>query len=94
MYVEDVSELPLDILQKADMYSFGVVLWEIATREDVYISMGMDHREFFAMDSDPLRPRSYEQLVKKCLQDSLEDRPTLTEIRSILQTLAIEVSFQ
>lgn len=90
MYVDNISELPLAVLQKGDIYSFGVVLWEIATREMVYIPMGMDHKDFFVMGSDPLRPRGYEELVMKCLRDNLDDRPTLVEVLSILRTLFVE----
>ena len=91
MYVENISDLTLDTLQKGDIYSFGVVLWEIATRETVFIPMNMDHKDFFIMESDPLRPRGYEELVMKCLLDSLYDRPTLVEVLSVLQTLLVEM---
>src|SRR5262249_18102996 len=65
MYVENVSELPVEVQQKGDIYSFGVVLWEILTRVNVYIPMNMDHKEFFEMETDHLQPQGYKELVKK-----------------------------
>ena len=84
-YVDsDLSDLPLEVLQKADIYSFGVVLWEIATRKNVYIPMDMEHEKFFTMDGYSL-PKGYQELVMECLHRNPSVRPTLAEIHASLQ---------
>ena len=63
----DQPELGVKAMQKADIYSFGVVLWEILTREEVDIPIGMDHAEFFKID-DHVEHEKYIELMRRCLQ--------------------------
>lgn len=69
----DRSELPLSLLQIADIYSFGVLLWEIATRKN---AMGMDHAAFFTVDTYEV-PRGYKELMNGCLGSNPDHRPTV-----------------
>ena len=83
---EELEELPLELLQVADIYSLGVLLWEIATRKNVNIPIGMGHEEFFVMDRQEI-PKRYEELVKACLQENPEHRPKLAIVIAELQSL-------
>lgn len=90
-YVDkDQSEPSLEVMQQADIYSFGVVLWEILTRQEVNIPIGMDHAEFFKIE-DMLMHKRYIELMRCCLQHRSNDRPGLAEILKTLETLEREV---
>ena len=81
-YVDvDLWGLPLDLLKKADIYSLGVVLWEIATRKNVNIPIDtMEHKDFFTLEGYSELPKGYEKLVETCLRHNPSDRPALAEI--------------
>jgi hypothetical protein len=86
----DLSELPLDLLQKVDIYSLGMVLWQIATRKAVHKPMWMmDPSQYFVLEGGFV-PKTYEELVRKCL-GAAHDRPKVEEIVASLQSLLIEV---
>jgi hypothetical protein len=63
-----------------------VVLWEIATRKNVNIPIGMAHEDFFVMDGHDV-PKRYEELVKACLRSKPEHRPKLSRLIVVLQSL-------
>jgi serine/threonine protein kinase len=87
----DLSDLPLSLLKIADVYSLGVVFWEIATRETVDIPIGMEHKEFFVMEGYSV-PTSFKSLVERCLKGNPNDRPKLAEIAAVLQSLLNELN--
>src|SRR5438046_2445920 len=74
------------VVQKADIYSFEVVLCEILTREEVDIPIGMDHVEFFKI-GDRVEHEKYIDLMRRCLQHRPSKRPELGEIIETLETL-------
>jgi serine/threonine protein kinase len=54
-------------LQVADIYSLGVVLWELGTGKSVSIPMDMEHLDFFTSSMAGLSQR-YRCLVQSCIQ--------------------------
>ena len=71
---------------KADIYSLGVVFWEIMTGKDVGIPIGMKHADYFAVEGYTA-PEAYGALIKACLQHDPNNRPTLPEIDCVLQRI-------
>ena len=84
--LEDPTPFPLIFLQKADIYSLGVVLWEICTRKPVDIPIGTKHEEFFIV-SEGTAPESYVSVMEQCMCKSPDERPALAEIRLALERL-------
>lgn len=86
-YVDkDQPEPALAVLQKADIYSFGVVLWEIYTKEHVDIPIDEDHAVFFRVE-DQEEYAKYIELMRCCLRVEPDKRPSLSEIIDTLETL-------
>ena len=85
-FEEDYEDLPLELLQTADIYSLGVVLWEIGTRKNVNIPIGMEHEDFFVTSGGEM-PKQYEDLLQACLHKDPARRPKLVTAITILQTL-------
>lgn len=86
--------------QKADVYSFAIVLWEIITREEPYDGQpGMNIA--FLVAQDGLRPDvpafcpdPYAQLMTACWDDQPENRPSFTEILNTLHEMSRAAKFQ
>jgi serine/threonine protein kinase len=86
---KDHPKLSLETLQRADIYSLGALLWEIMTREEVFIPIGVQSEEFFLIDHCSA-PEKYKELVTRCLDHSPDNRPTLAYIALLLRKLSDE----
>ena len=85
------SSLPFD--EKCDIYSLGVVFWEIASGQKPFkeqqndmslgVNLVMGQREKFGKGV-PLR---YKELVEKCWHDNPKERPSMREIQQVLSDL-------
>ncbi|XP_065180633.1 uncharacterized protein LOC135811333 [Sycon ciliatum] len=72
--------------EKSDVYSYGVVMWEIATRRLPYPHLTFPediHQEI--MDGNtpvfpPTTPYPYRHLAEKCMSDEPRDRPSFQQI--------------
>ena len=84
--------------EKADIFSFGVVMAEIATRVPPYY--GIDKKEVAtnvlnrpdyrpSVDKSSV-PREYYELMKKCWEHSPSKRPSFFDIIDILNKIKIK----
>ena len=78
---------------KADIYSFGVTLWQMLTRETPFAGENQ-HVVIFGVVAHNLRPSLpenaneawYESLVRKCWEGSVSKRPTAAEMLVALES--------
>lgn len=94
MAPEVISHLPYG--HKADIFSFGIVLWELLTGKLPYESMNPVQAAVGVRQG--LRPQIPEQtpaelsaLIERCWQDSPSERPDFCDISVILQNLLSKV---
>ena len=81
---------------KSDIYSFGVLLWEIATRSSnpwenvsrdvIQLRVKMGHRPQIPNDC----PKDFSDIICKCWEQKPEDRPTTFEILENLQEFLVK----
>ncbi|MCO5593201.1 hypothetical protein L7F22_047208 [Adiantum nelumboides] len=89
-----ISHLPYG--HKADVFSFGIVLWELLTGKLPYESMNPVQAAIGVRQG--LRPQIPEQtfpefseLIKRCWHDNPSERPDFCEISTVLQNLLSKV---
>lgn len=85
--------------EKADVYSYGLILWELLTGEELfpqyedldpfYQAICFDHERPVP---PPDTPRSLDQLMRKCWDPDPIARPSFEEIISSLDEILIECS--
>jgi serine/threonine protein kinase len=73
--------------EKADVYSFGIVMWQVLTRKQPFAG-----RNFMGVSLDVLEGRrpqvpvecahDFKKVMKKCWHDSADKRPTMETVLS------------
>src|SRR4051794_8499674 len=71
--------------ERVDIYSFGMILWELLTRAKPYegqnfMATTMDVLKGIRPAIPPKTPTKYAKLVKKCWHGEANKRPSLTTI--------------
>jgi serine/threonine protein kinase len=75
---------------KCDVYSFGIIMWEIATRKKLYDKMNQSqiiYKVCFQQGRPEMEewekfnsPNGYRELMEKCWNDDEDNRPDFKEI--------------
>jgi serine/threonine protein kinase len=80
-----ISDLKFPYTKSSDIYSFGVLMWEISSgyppfkncnNIEIAITISMGKRE----DTIPDTPEEYDKLYKTCWDQEPENRPTVNEV--------------
>ena len=85
--------------QAADIYSFGMIMYFIATRKQPFSDCA--HDNFLAIKicngvkpeiSELEAPKCYIDLMKKCLDSDMDNRPSVVEVDKLINSFYISYS--
>eukprot|EP01133_Synstelium_polycarpum_P005660 gene5660-6535_t len=85
--------------EKADVYSFGLVLWQIYTRQELFPEFDNFYKFVTAICDKQVRPpipedcpKELKHLIQKCWDPSPDVRPGFSQIVSSLESIIIDCS--
>ncbi|CAF3619938.1 unnamed protein product [Rotaria sp. Silwood1] len=75
---------------KSDVYSLGIVFWELASNEIPYDGHQSAVISNFVLGGSRLKipkntPSNFSELINKCLADNANDRPTCSELIEVIE---------
>ena len=85
--------------EKSDIYSLGVVYWEIASNKKPYDDIGDDNIREIVLGGDRLpipetRPSNFRVIIEKCWAADPNDRPNISDlIRMIEECISIQSKY-
>lgn len=85
--------------QKVDVYSYGVILWEMMSKKKPFKKFGMEkYQELVVKQGERPKipttwPTSFSDLIKECWSADIQERPNFSEIYSRLYSLRLELIF-
>jgi len=94
---EAVPLVPPELLPKIDIYSYGLILWEIYTETEVFLEYN-EIEEFCSAICDkdarpkisPVIPVPLSDIISKCWSKNSKDRPDFREVVPQIETARIK----
>jgi len=94
-YAAPETLLAKSVSEKADIYSFALIMWELLTYGIPYEGLSTEAlKTLVTRETDPLRPpipkncpADYAHLMEDCWQYSAKDRPTFNHILKSLSRI-------
>ena len=84
-------------MRQTDVWSYGVVMWEIMTRStpfpqiDLFQAAHLIAHDGLRLPIPPRCPTKFKAIMSACWRDDAEDRPSFQEIATMLEEIEAEI---
>ncbi|CAI2181586.1 8671_t:CDS:2, partial [Funneliformis geosporum] len=96
-----LKNLKFQYIKPSDIYSLGVLMWEISSGHPPFSEYNNDMSMIIAIvnkitreDVVPNTPEDYEKLYKKCWSQEPEQRPTIIEVLEVFSKMGFRTSIK